>query len=265
MIIPYGFLKQPISDGICELSDADACLFVENAGITEPTQRNAINQLVIDLKNANIWTKMFAIYPYVGGTADAHKYNLKDPQDTDAAFRLTWYGGVTHDANGYTTNDINNDGGHTQFNPSTDGMTSIDGGMTACSYVKVDQNQYIMGSTAALEFSILSRSTLAGGRVFSGSFCGASPVDGLLGKGVVTINRIGTSNTAWKDSVLIKTITNTGTVTNGNLDVGRAVGRASDRGTYCFNAMHNGLTATEIANFHTAIDTFSTALSRKNW
>ena len=31
---------------------------------------------------------MKAIYPFVGGTATTHKFNLKDPADINAAFRL---------------------------------------------------------------------------------------------------------------------------------------------------------------------------------
>ena len=33
-----------------------------------------------------------AIYPMIGGTQQSTKWNLKDPRDLDAAFRLTFYG-----------------------------------------------------------------------------------------------------------------------------------------------------------------------------
>lgn len=36
----------------------------------------------------------------VGGTASTHKYNLKDPRDLDAAFRLVFAGTWTHSATG---------------------------------------------------------------------------------------------------------------------------------------------------------------------
>jgi hypothetical protein len=54
------------------------------------------------LKADSIWTKLDAVYPLVGGSATTHKYNLKDPQDTDGAYRITWTGAVTHDSNGIT-------------------------------------------------------------------------------------------------------------------------------------------------------------------
>jgi hypothetical protein len=85
-------------------NDADAQAFITAAGITDATQQSAVNQLVLDLKSANIWTKMKAIYPIVGGTATTHKWNLKDPRDLDAAFRLTFATGWTHSSTGMTPN-----------------------------------------------------------------------------------------------------------------------------------------------------------------
>jgi len=84
--------------------DTDALAFITASGITDNTQKNAINQLVVDLKSANIWSKMKAIYPFVGGTATAHKFNLKDPRDLDAAYRLVFNGGWTHSSTGALPN-----------------------------------------------------------------------------------------------------------------------------------------------------------------
>jgi hypothetical protein len=95
------WLSQPSSN------DPDAQAFITAAGITDPTQQSAINTLVLDLKSNNIWTKMNAIYPFVGGTATTHKFNLKNPADTDAAFRLSFVGGWTHSANGALPNGTN--------------------------------------------------------------------------------------------------------------------------------------------------------------
>jgi len=87
--------------------DADAQAFITAANITNTTQQSAIDTLVKSLKTANIWTKMKAIYPFVGGTATAHKFNLKDPRDLNAAFRLQFNGGGTHSSNGYQLNGSN--------------------------------------------------------------------------------------------------------------------------------------------------------------
>lgn len=89
--------------------DAQAFFNAETAaGVTlTPTQQNAINQWVVDAKAAGIWTKFKAVYPMVGGTATAHKFNLINPADTNAAFRLVFIGGWTHSATGATPNGTN--------------------------------------------------------------------------------------------------------------------------------------------------------------
>ena len=93
--------------GVPIVSDSDAQSFLNAAVITDTTQANAINTLVVGLKNASLWTKMKAIYPFVGGTATTHKWNLKDPRDLDAAYRLAFSGAWTHSSTGALPNGAN--------------------------------------------------------------------------------------------------------------------------------------------------------------
>lgn len=87
--------------------DLDAIAFFDvNTGLTQ-TQKEAINQLVVSLKAANIWSRLIAVYPMVGGTAAAHKWNLKNPLDTDTAKRLEFFGGWTHSSTGAKPNGSN--------------------------------------------------------------------------------------------------------------------------------------------------------------
>lgn len=92
--------------------DPDALAFINAAGITNAIQKIAINNLVKDLKNINNIIPNFvnfdnpansllvACYPLVGGTNNTHKYNLIDPRDLDAAYRLTYSGVLTHNSFG---------------------------------------------------------------------------------------------------------------------------------------------------------------------
>jgi hypothetical protein len=89
------------------LLDPDAQAFLAAATITDPTIITAINNLVIGLKNNSLWSSMNAIYPFVGGTSSTHKWNLKDPRDLDAAFRLVFSGGWVHSNTGAKPNGIN--------------------------------------------------------------------------------------------------------------------------------------------------------------
>lgn len=100
------FIINPYRFGF-SCADADATAFIVAAGITDTTQKQAICTLVSDLKAYGLWNKMKAIYPFVGGTSSTHKWNLKDPRDLNAAFRLTFNGGGTHSATGYLPNGTN--------------------------------------------------------------------------------------------------------------------------------------------------------------
>ena len=77
--------------------DPDAAAFISATGISG-TNATAIENLVLDLKAANLWNKGKAFYPIIGGTATSCKFNLKNPADTDAAYRLNFVGGWTFSA-----------------------------------------------------------------------------------------------------------------------------------------------------------------------
>lgn len=89
------------------LFDNDVIKFINAIGTLSDQQINSINYLVYQLKLFKIWNKCYAIYPFIGGTASSHKFNLKNPLDINSAFRLTFNGGWTHSINGATPNGSN--------------------------------------------------------------------------------------------------------------------------------------------------------------
>ena len=103
--------------------DADAQAFITATGISG-TNATAINNLVLALKADNYWNGLDAIYPMIGGTATTNKYNLKNPLDTDAAFRLSFVGGWTHDASGAKPDGVAGTYADTFVNASTNLTTS---------------------------------------------------------------------------------------------------------------------------------------------
>lgn len=161
---PSGALQDDIDDGIFSSSssafDADAQAFFTAASISDATQKSAVNTLVLALKAATIWTKMHAIYPVVGGTAAKHKWNLKNPLDTDAAFRLTFTGAWVHSATGMlpdagtafadthyimTTHGVNNDT-HASFYSRTSSSSGYDiGAETATGMVHLSAGLVAVG------------------------------------------------------------------------------------------------------------------------
>jgi hypothetical protein len=102
------------SIGTQTVSDADAQAFVTNAGIVDQVEANAINNLVIGLKADSLWTKMKAVYPFVGSSSSSTSYNLKNT----AQYQITWNGGVTHASTGVTFNGSNGYG-NTNFAPNS--------------------------------------------------------------------------------------------------------------------------------------------------
>lgn len=82
--------------------DPDAQAFITAAGITNPTQQTAINTHVVSLKGNGLWSKMIAIYPFVGGDANKHSYNLKNT----SIGQLTYTTGMTHGSLGIAGNSV---------------------------------------------------------------------------------------------------------------------------------------------------------------
>jgi hypothetical protein len=82
--------------------DTAATAFFNNAQITDTTLKRAINDFVVQLKTDSLWNKFLAIYPMVGGSSASTKWNLKDPRDMDAAFRISWNGSPVFKNTGVT-------------------------------------------------------------------------------------------------------------------------------------------------------------------
>lgn len=83
-------------------ADSDAAAFLSAAGISETTtEGRAINKLTLQLKAAALWSKIHALYPFVGGSATPHSKDLKGSHNG------SFGGAPTHDANGITGNVTN--------------------------------------------------------------------------------------------------------------------------------------------------------------
>ena len=82
--------------------DPSAQSFIAAAGITNPIQIQAVNELVFDLKNFSLWSKILIAYPFIGGTAQSNSFNLKDTSFGTLAYST----GVTHGALGIKGNSV---------------------------------------------------------------------------------------------------------------------------------------------------------------
>ena len=92
-----------ISGGGYQAETIAAISAIEGGGTTLTTgQKNAMDAAIVRFKAIG-WAKFDVINGYVNSTAQAHKWNWKNPLDTDAAFRQT-FSGITNNASGITGN-----------------------------------------------------------------------------------------------------------------------------------------------------------------
>ena len=253
--------------------DPDAQAFITAAGITDPIQQNAINQLVLDLKAYSIWTKFKAIYPMVGGTAVTHKFNLKNPLDTDAAFRLVFSGGWVHSNTGALPNGTNA-WANTFFNPLTSFNSQNDSHISYYSRTNSNGvNSVEMGVDNYLSKGIFIAPKFNGASsayrcVNSGqTAAGTSPTT----NGMFTASRIvSTAMKLYKNSSVLfnDTVTSVGlqnmTIILGAYREGGAGGSPrywTDR-ECALSSIGDGFTDTEVSNYYTAVQSFQTSLSR---
>jgi hypothetical protein len=251
--------------------DADALAFIAAAAITKPTEQSAINTLVTDLKGYGIWTKMKALYPFVGGTAAQHKFNLKNPLDTNAAFRLVFNGGWVHSSTGAKPNGVNGFA-NTFFNPSLHNIANS----SHMSYYS--RTTYFDPTSGVVEMGCFTASgaqrNLIVGSANGTSYCIPNNNNELIvsfvsnGVGFYLASR--TSATAIMGQRNSTQYTNTATTfrINNNITLGSSSGPIP--GLYssyspresAFASIGDGLTNTEAANYYTAVQAFQTTLGR---
>jgi hypothetical protein len=249
--------------------DPDAQAFITAAAITDPTQQSAVNQLVIDLKADGVWSKMKAIYPFVGGTASTHKFNLKNPLDTDAAYRLTFNGGWTHSSNGALPNGTNAyantflipntkltlNSTHASFYSRTNSSSGMDigcsdGGFTNMIFMlnrfSGDNRNYLGINSSALvvDFAGFPRS--------DGFFCLRRNNSTEIVNSRNSVNTTFSQNSGGKSTFPIYI---------SSMNQGGTINYISNRQA-AFASIGDGLTDTEAANLNTRVQTFQTTLNR---
>lgn len=247
--------------------DVDAQKYIDSAGITNATEKTAICNCVKQLKDSSVWTKLDAIYPYLGSTSASCKWNLKNPVNSNAAFRLTFSGGWTFSSTGALPNGVN-------------------------AYANTYWNSVANAGTANASMGVYLRTNTADGAKIDIGFHRSSPtaISGITTRfgneyyGAINSNGAGTianTNTAGffavstvaLDNITMhrngvntpKTITST---SSGNLNVfigaknldGSPV-LYSDR-EHMIDFLGDGLTGAELIKLYNIFTTFKTAVGR---
>ena len=248
--------------------DPDAVAFFNATGITDATIKNAINTLVIDLKGYGIWTKMKAIYPFVGGTATTHKFNLKNPVDSDAAFRLVFSGGITHTSTGALPNGIN---GWAETYLANNLMSQIDIHIAYYSRTNsAEANRVIIGSHSGSAQGTFIYPRNAAGNIFSrvnnSAFINVANVNSqgfyISTKNTTTLNQIEVYKNTTQYVNPSAPATNHISNTIQLFRFGDFAGEYSNH-ECALSSIGDGLTPTEATNYYTAVQSFQTTLGRQ--
>jgi hypothetical protein len=265
------FIIDPYRFNTCP---AEALAFIAAAGITDTTQKQAICKLVSDLQGYGIWNKMKAIYPMVGGTSTTCKYNLKDPRDLDAAYRLVFSGGWTFSNTGALPNGVNAyadtfltqiaagafNNSHLSYYSRTNNINSnfqveIGMGMPANSnsffnlFLRLNNSNLVAGGNAGSRNISASNST-------SACFGINSAISSTLQKIYINGNLITTGTATQTQSPF------SAKIFIGSQGANNVPSEYSSR-QCAFASIGDGLNDTEAANFYTAVQTYQTTLGRQ--
>lgn len=254
--------------------DVDAQAFITAASITNTTQKSAINTLVLNLKTNSIWSKFKAIYPFVGGTAAQHRFNLKDPRAVAGAFYLDFVNGWTHSSNGCLPNGT--DGyANTNFKPIDNGLSTASAhisyyartGSTTSDGAEIGY----YNSTSITGFTLQGKSSTLEHRYFYDFFkkatrtVASAPTGLTMGSSVSSIRRDLYLNGS---TVANSTSTDLSTLNNWNLYIGGANVDNTSVGSYSNSQLAmvtigSGLTSAEASTFYTAVQAYQTSLGRQ--
>jgi len=261
--------------------DSNAAALITAAGITNTTQINAINNIFKDLKGQgtnnstyDFYSRLTAFWLFVGGSAAAHKFNAKDPRDLDAAYRLSFSGGWTHDSNGSKGNGTNS---YADTFLAQNIISNSGNGMSVYFRENTKRNEVQIGYVNRSTFDsteigmawTLNNKAYIGNK--SGQQFGANTYTNV--NGLIRLNRhSGSAYRLYRNGSQIELITatavtdnNTNTIVIGGerWTAGNVVANYSDK-TFCYADImtSNSLSAAEELVYYNCIQAFQTALSR---
>jgi hypothetical protein len=256
--------------------DVDAQAFfnrVATAGGTlSNLEKTAVNQLVLDLKSAGIWSSMKAIYPMVGASASACAQNLKS-----SSFTGTFTSGWTFASTGVTPNgtsaymntglNINTQLTQTNSHASFYSRTISDVG----SFPTVLGAYGTGGYTQALDLYIRRPSSGAGGGQigsFTTSVINHTETDAR--KFSIISRTSSTSLKYYTTGILRATNTVSDTTGFGSVTAYIGAGNLQNLSAQNFSILQcafasigDGLTDTQASNLYTAVQNFNTTLFRQ--
>lgn len=243
--------------------DPDASSFFSRAGITDATQKEAVTALVLDLKAASLWSKIVALYPFVGGAATPHSKNLKADQ-----YNITWVNGPTHDANGVTGDGVAAYG-DTGFAGSL--LTSTDSHLALYSRTLTATALPDAGASTADDATLFDLwcFIVGGDRLISRAFNNTFLINaGVSAGGLIATSRIGDTHTNYRNGTSVGSTSNSANASTGVPNIYIFSYNKSDTPqtftdtNMALMSIGTGLTDLEMSAYSATVTTFQTALGR---
>jgi len=241
--------------------DTNAFAFIDSAGITDTVQKIAINNLVLDLKKSSLWTEFRAIYPMIGGTANSMKWNLMNPQNSDLAYRLTFYGSPIFSSTGIlfpTTSDYADTHQNDSLLPYNNNSISY------YSNTQNSQDGFDMGcSDTSRPYNTFSVYNSRDSSVWFGLL--AYTTTPAVTKGMFTNSATSTDVKRYENGVITNTKNKPPTIyfTNLNIRIGAIQGASYMGQRECgLAAIGSGLTNAQAATFSNIVRKYENSLGR---
>ena len=245
--------------------DLNAAEFFNATQILTPVQKQAVNDLVKDLKNYGIWSKMKAIYPMVGqnSVSSSFEINLKDTTTFRGIFSGSWTftstgakpdGSTAYMDTGLVpSTTIGNYNAHASFYSRTNNAGGVDigayqgaGNFYASAYYSNGNRNFLQrGDTDGVTYTPTK---------YTGCFVWNAPNQSLA--------------TTYEDGVLKGQNTTTTSQIRPTVSVTISAFNAGTKSLFssrecAFASIGDGLTETEAINLSTAIQRFQTTLGRQ--
>jgi hypothetical protein len=263
--------------------DADALAFFQRVsdatGTLSLTEKQAVNQLVVDMKAAGIWSAMKAIYPMVGASAAACAQNLKSASFTGSFTSTGWTfastGATPNGSSAYMdTNLIPNSvlSSVNSIHLSYYSRTNNDGTTVRSEMGCVNNSGTFL---PLLQFNVYGKESIINDQFLAQAYEYTAGTQ-ILVTGTNSLGFFAMSRTAinllraYKNNSTISSATTNQTQTTmptNNIYLGAwnqngTAAKFSNR-ECAFASIGDGLTDTQASNFYTAVQAFQRTLSRQ--
>ena len=277
MFHPFGFMSTQAGGGG---GDADATAYLSAVttagGSTDATIDGAVDTLFTSLKSAGVYSKIYAFYPYIGGTAGSHIINA----NLNTSYDQVRSGGWTDNSSGALPNGINA-WSDTQLLPSSaltknntalwtylsgSGQSGYEADLGTGTYNTTDQFTALIRAETGGDQSSYFYAYDGGTSRISLNNLIFTDHQGLVGWNRPSANVFN----VWLKGNKLATDTN---ATTGELNTttnilvpapgGNGLVYASRK--HLFDAITEGFSDTEATDFQTAINTFQTTIGRNTY